>query len=293
MESDGVKPLKGRTIINGYHFDVQFTRFELECIDHLRKLIKTYPLLLIRMDDNFLARFLNWSNWNVDKAFEKLLTFYTFRKENAKYTPFGPLSDYENFIKSNCLVMLDQRDRNGRRVYICRIARYLMARSIYEVSHLDDMWFEVVLDEPETQKNGVSVIMDVKGMPLSLLKWLTPKHSSVMTRKADVAPLAIYYHVVNSSGLMKVIMPVIFQFMSPETRERVFFHYDNWPSLHKFIEPEKLPSEYGGTRELNYENLRRLLYDREDFLLEYMTHGFVDPEPDNWNHQLDQLCDSR
>lgn len=123
-------------------------------------------------------------------------------------------------------------------------------------------------------------------LPLSLLKWLTPKHSSVMTRKADVAPLAIYYHVVNSSGLMKVIMPVIFQFMSSETRERVFFHYDNWPSLHKFIEPEKLPSEYGGTTELDYENLRRLLYDREDFLLEYMTYGFVDPEPENWDHQL-------
>lgn len=34
---------------------------------------------------------------------------------------------------------------------------------MYQVSKLDDIWFEAVLNEPQTYRKGVAVLMDVKG----------------------------------------------------------------------------------------------------------------------------------
>lgn len=59
-------------------------------------------------------------------------------------------------------------------------------------------------------------------------------------------------------------------------------------SLHKFIAPEALPKEYGGTGEpINYEEQQRtLLYENEGRLLEAMAYGLMDPQPATW----DSLC---
>lgn len=42
-------------------------------------------------------------------------------------------------------------------------ADYIKAKDMYQVSKMDDLWFESVLNEPETFRNGVAVLMDVKG----------------------------------------------------------------------------------------------------------------------------------
>lgn len=34
---------------------------------------------------------------------------------------------------------------------------------MYDVSKMDDIWFESVLNEEQTFRNGVAVLMDVKG----------------------------------------------------------------------------------------------------------------------------------
>lgn len=135
-----------------------------------------------------------------------------------------------------------------------------------------------------------------------------------MSQKNEVAPIEIYYHVVNSSGFMKAAIPFIFQFMSAERRKvvsdsyftvvqgcflnfylrefvyssQVHFHYADMTSLHKFIAPEALPQEYGGTGEpINYEEQQRtLLYENEGRLLEAMAYGILDPEPAKW----DNMC---
>lgn len=42
-------------------------------------------------------------------------------------------------------------------------ADYIKAPDMYQVSKLDDIWFEAVLNEPQTYRKGVAVLMDVKG----------------------------------------------------------------------------------------------------------------------------------
>lgn len=43
---------------------------------------------------------------------------------------------------------------------------------MYDVSKMDDIWFESVLNEGETFRNGVAVLMDIKGYDYSLIIFL-------------------------------------------------------------------------------------------------------------------------
>lgn len=48
-------------------------------------------------------------------------------------------------------------------------AEYIKAKDMYDVSKMDDIWFESVLNEGETFRNGVAVLMDIKGYDYSLI----------------------------------------------------------------------------------------------------------------------------
>lgn len=128
-----------------------------------------------------------------------------------------------------------------------------------------------------------------------------------MSLKNEVAPIEIHYHVVNTSSLTKAAIPFIFKFMSSERKKhvrnirsysgsrdfnfgfflfQVHFHFTDVASLHKFIAPEALPSEYGGTGEpIDYEEQQRtLLFENEGRLLEAMSYSLLDPKPQNWDN---------
>jgi hypothetical protein len=49
---------------------------------------------------------------------------------------------------------------------------------------------------------------------------------------------------------------------------QIHFHNRDWPSLHKYINPEILPAEYGGQiASLDYTKLQRVLYDNLEQLM--------------------------
>lgn len=54
-------------------------------------------------------------------------------------------------------------------IYSSFSADYIKAKDMYQVSKMDDIWFESVLNEPETFRNGVAVLMDVKGYVVYLI----------------------------------------------------------------------------------------------------------------------------
>ena len=50
----------------------------------------------------------------------------------------------------------------------------------------DDLWFELVMDEEETQKNGIAFIIDMAGISWKFMRYFTPTIVTVSTRKAEV-----------------------------------------------------------------------------------------------------------
>lgn len=152
-------------------------------------------------------------------------------------------------------------------------------------AQLDDMWLECMLCEPETQINGISVIMDCKDIPLTILtKWLKPSYIKVGTYKADLLAVKNFdVHIVNASPIFDACMTIIQPFFSRKMKDQIekqlhWHKKNNWPSLHEHLGRDALPEEYGGPdgQTVDYEKLYQYLYEREDFMLANRKYGIID-----------------
>jgi hypothetical protein len=59
--------------------------------------------------------------------------------------------------------------------------------TVYRLNHVDDMWLEVAMEEEETQKNGLAVIVDMEGYSVKLFRWLTPQNIRISSHKLYVS----------------------------------------------------------------------------------------------------------
>jgi hypothetical protein len=51
---------------------------------------------------------------------------------------------------------------------------------------MNDLWIELAMDEDETQKNGMILIIDLGGFPVRLFKFLSPKATIISALKEEV-----------------------------------------------------------------------------------------------------------
>jgi hypothetical protein len=51
---------------------------------------------------------------------------------------------------------------------------------------MNDLWIELAMDEEETQKNGMVLIIDLGGFPMRLFKFLSPKATIISALKEEV-----------------------------------------------------------------------------------------------------------
>ena len=58
--------------------------------------------------------------------------------------------------------------------------------SIVDCITISDLWIELAMDEEETQKNGLVLIIDLGGFPARLFKFLTPKATIISALKEEV-----------------------------------------------------------------------------------------------------------
>lgn len=89
-------------------------------------------------------------------------------------------------------------------------------------SQLDDMWYDAMLMDPLTQSKGLTVIVDCKDLPKSLIKWLIPKEIKVSSERVNIFPCKnLDIHVVNMPLLVNVIVKAIKPLLSDSIKSRV------------------------------------------------------------------------
>lgn len=112
-----------------------------------------------------------------------------------------------------------------------------------------------------------------------MLKWLAPGNVKVASAKAELLPLRqMEVHVVNSSSLMNTAINLVFPLLSQSIKDQVYFHYQNFPSLHEHLGREILPECYGGMQDnMNYNDLNNYLFKHEDYLNKSLTYGYTSP----------------
>lgn len=87
---------------------------------------------------------------------------------------------------------------------------------------VDDIFMQILLSDPLTQINGLSVIADCTGMSSSILKWLIPKNCRVGAAKLESLPVKQWtIHVVNMGPILKACIMLIKPFLRKATIEKV------------------------------------------------------------------------
>lgn len=140
--------------------------------------------------------------------------------------------------------------------------------SMAQVAQIDNVWFEMVFEELETLENGVSVLMDLKGLSWKVMKWFTPYNSMLSSRFANLTPLKhLDFHIFNTSNLLNTLINMTFPFFSQSLKEKMHFHHDNLDVLHQYLGRDVLPEEYGGPKgkKLDLHKIYRNLFDASHY----------------------------
>lgn len=98
-----------------------------------------------------------------------------------------------------------------------------------DASLVDDIWMQVLLSDPMTQINGVSVIADCTGLSSAILKWLIPKNCRVGATKLESLPVKNWtIHVVNMGPIFKTCIMFIKPFLRKATVANVCVQFNHF-----------------------------------------------------------------
>ena len=121
--------------------------------------------------------------------------------------------------------------------------------------------------------NGIISIYDASGFSLShfmklLAQGQTVLHFSQFGQESACVDVK-QIHVVNCSQVVSKVVSFIKPFLEKELRDNMHFHPTGFETLHKFIDIECLPVEYGGSEgslDDYVEDTIRKLYEHSEFV---------------------------
>ena len=180
----------------------------------------------------------------------KVLTNYVNQLTTYRNTYFKNACPtlIESVISEGTHMILPHRDKFGRRVFIYRPGKWNPDRlSFDDLYCVGYMFAELIAIEPKTQVTGVTIIADASGFSFKALRSFSiedAKNASNFIQSCF--PLWFYQlHVVNAPYIFMLAYNIFKPFLSKEVKERMTFH-SKLTSLHKHIDPEILPEDFGG-----------------------------------------------
>jgi len=200
-------------------------------------------------DDNHLCRFLGICDYNVRYAYKRYSRYQQFRQDVPEWLFKHPPEQYDSLLRMGACCILEGRDKYGRKVYFMDTTNMKPSKmKLEDKTVLDSLWMELVMDDPETQRLGVAMLMDIKNISVKMIKWFTLKNISRMSRYAETSPLRhMEVHVINTNPVINSMIKMVFPFLSSFIKDRIFFHNDNYDALKEALGVEVLPQEYNGT----------------------------------------------
>ncbi|XP_075149529.1 clavesin-1-like [Haematobia irritans] len=250
----------------------------------LRRLLKEEKNLSVPLDnDDWLLGFLRLYQFRPKDAFEKIKTYYKFRKENKDLLSTCVPSRLKTAFESSNVIPLPKRDQYGRRILLIQSGKYWDLKKLKR----DDFFragilaHELCAMEPATKMHGIITICDVEGFSLEHAMKMTIKYLKLNLQCSEEGSSfsGISLHILNQPSIANNLYKMIRPFISKETDNIIHFHGSNMESLHKFIAPEYLPERYGGTLKLDL-NYGLQFYEItkifEDDFERHLHDGYID-----------------
>ncbi|XP_077301030.1 clavesin-1-like [Arctopsyche grandis] len=229
-----------------------------EATEKLRELLHADRTIHYRDDDEFLLIFLRPCKFYPESALEFMRRIAEFKKNNSDILAnLMPEDERDAFVGNDVVNILKDRDQKGRRVLIVNVGgiwdtKRVSADQLFRVFYLIH---EAAILEPETQVNGVVVIMNFDGMGMKQVKELGPTFSRrLLSFIQDAMPVRLKeVHFINEPWIFNMVWQLFKPLVRTKLRGRMFFHKANMTSLHKHLDPKFLPTNYGGELpEMNY-----------------------------------------
>uniref|UniRef100_A0A1A9X071 CRAL-TRIO domain-containing protein n=1 Tax=Glossina brevipalpis TaxID=37001 RepID=A0A1A9X071_9MUSC len=220
-------------------------------LQEIKKLLDADPDLKYPREDRFLIRFLRVCKYYPESAAELVKNYFSFKVKHANMFDDLLPSKEENTFKHNVCVAFKNRDQNNRRILVLRLGKKWKHKEVA----LDDifksavLYVEAAVTEEDTQINGAVVIFDMDGLSLQQTWQFTPAFAKrLIDWLQDSLPLRLKaIHIINQPKIFNVVFSLFKPFLREKLSSRIIFHGTERQSFHRYISPECLPPEYGGT----------------------------------------------
>ncbi|XP_039724790.1 alpha-tocopherol transfer protein [Pteropus medius] len=201
------------------------------------------------LTDSFLLRFLRARDFDLDLAWRLLKNYYKWRAECPEISADLHPRSILGLLKAGYLGVLRERDPTGSKVLIYRIAHWdPKVFTAYDVFRVSLITSELIVQEVETQRNGIKAVFDLEGWHFSHAFQITPsvakKIAAVLT---DSFPLKVRgIHLINEPIIFHAVFSMVKPFLTEKIKGRIHMHGTNYKESLLQHFPDILPLEYGG-----------------------------------------------
>ncbi|PNF14739.1 hypothetical protein B7P43_G08927 [Cryptotermes secundus] len=231
-----------------------------------------------RTDDSFLIRFLRARRFDVEKAHRLMNNYYSFKENNQElHEDVHPMN--MRFIgDAEVLSVLPYREQTGRRIMIYKLGNWNPSSySIEELFKATVVVLELAVLEQRAQILGGICIFDLGGISMQHAWQITPSIArrtvELMVTSFPIRTHAI--HIVNESWVFDIIFAIFKPFLDDRMKEKIYFHGQDFESLHSHIDPKFLPKRYGGMRpEYRYTDWIHNFLNNETIIAEMEQLGY-------------------
>ncbi|XP_012521881.1 alpha-tocopherol transfer protein-like isoform X2 [Monomorium pharaonis] len=220
----------------------------------LQELLKAEKDLKCPWDNEaWLIRFLRPCKYYPESSLNLIKHYYNFKvKHSSVYNDLKP-SREKNIFEQNILTVLPNRDQFGRRMLIIELGKKWKHNkcSLDEVYKGCVLYLEAAMLEPATQIAGAVILFDLDGFSLQQAWQFTPPFAKrIVDLLQEAMPVRIKnLHIVNQPYIFDMVFKLFKPFLNDKLKKRIIFHGSDRKSLHEYISPKCLPSQYGGTLE--------------------------------------------
>ncbi|VVC45837.1 Cellular retinaldehyde binding/alpha-tocopherol transport,CRAL/TRIO, N-terminal domain,CRAL-TRIO lipid [Cinara cedri] len=252
-----------------------------QSLAELRKYLKEKDTLLYKDADEYLMIFLRPTKFYVESAYNLMKRLADFKEKNNKIIG-NPLPREEKrlFTENNVVNVLVDRDQKNRRVLILNMGsawdpKKLNSEELFKVLYLIQV---AALVEEETQVRGAVIIIDFHGLSTKQVMAMSPSFAmTLLLYIQESMPLRLKeVHIVRQPFLFNMVWPMFKQFVGDKLKKRLFFHGNKMSSLHKHLDVNMLPEDYGGKKpKMTYSSSDwyPVIQDLQNYIADWNTYG--------------------